>query len=280
VSETITSSPVTLGIWTHIEKTAGTSVRGTLEQAVGNTSLYLYSAAGSSFSQAKDGAPSTSSALDRALMFGFSNPVTRRPLVSLYSRYHAAAVRRMVARGNPVVPSDASVIMGHFVADQFDEQLGDRPKIRAVVLRDPLERMASHYDHWKRYEGHSIWRVNIPYNPTMPFEDFATLPEMQNYQLQALGRLGLEDFDVVGVTETVDQSVGQFLQLLAEAGTIPFVPEGHDVQIGHLNRTPQGTKTNVESLGGAALQSIRAYHAEDIELYAQAQAMSLGSAGQ
>ena len=170
--------------------------------------------------------------------------------------------------------------MGHFVADQFDEQLSDRPKIRAVVLRDPLERMASHYDHWKRYEGHSIWRVNIPYNPSMSFEDFATLPEMRDYQLQALGRLGLEDFDVVGVTETVDQSVGQFLQLLAEEGTMPIVPEAHDVQLGHLNRTPQGTKTNVETLGSAALQSIRAYHAEDIELYAQAQAMALGSAGQ
>jgi hypothetical protein len=279
VSETTTLSPATLGIWTHIEKTAGTSVRGTLERAVGTSSLYLYSTAGNSFSQAKDGAPSTSPVLDRALMFGFSNPVTRKPLASLYSRYHAAAVRRMLDRGSTEVPSDASVIMGHFVADQFDEQLGDRPKVRAVVLRDPLERMASHYDHWKRYKGHSIWRVNVPYDPTMSFEDFATLPVMQNYQLQALGRLGLEDFDVVGVAETVDQSVRQFLHLLAEAGTIAFVPEAHDAQIGHLNRTPQGAKTSVETLGSAALQSIRAFHAEDIELYAQAQAMASGSAG-
>jgi hypothetical protein len=185
----------------------------------------------------------------------------------------------MLDRGSTEVPSDASVIMGHFVADQFDEQLGDRPKVRAVVLRDPLERMASHYDHWKRYKGHSVWRVNVPYDPTMPFEDFATLPAMQNYQLQALGRLGLEDFDVVGVTETVDQSVWQFLQLLAEAGTIPFVPDTKDVQLGHLNRTPQGAKTSAETLGSATLQSIRAFHAEDIELYTRAQAMASGSAG-
>lgn len=279
MSETTASPPATLGIWTHIEKAAGTSVRGTLEQAVGTSSLYLYSAAGNSFSRAKDGAPSTSSVLDKALMLGFSNPVTRKPLFSLYSRYHAAAVRRMVTRGNPEVPGDASVIMGHFVADQFDEQLGDRPKIRAIVLRDPLERLASHYDHWKRYEGHSIWRVNIPYNPTMSFGDFATLPEIQNYQLQALGRLGLEDFDVVGITETVDQSVGQFLHLLAEAGTIPPVPAEQGIQVGHYNRTPQGTKTNPEALGNTALQAIRTFHSEDIELYAQASALSAGAAG-
>jgi hypothetical protein len=279
MSETVTTLPP-LGIWTHIEKTAGTSVRGTLEQAVGNSSLYLYSAAGNSFSQAKDGAPSTSSVLDRALMLGFSNPVTRKPLVSLYSRYHSSAVRRMVARGTAEVPSDASVIMGHFRADQFDEALGDRHAIRAVVIREPIARMASHYDHWKRYEGHSVWRVQVPYDPTMSFEGFATLPEMQNYQLQALGRLGLEDFDVVGVTEHVDQSVGQFLRLLAEAGTISSVPEAQDIQLGHYNRTPQGTKTNLESLGGTALQAIRAFHAEDIELYAQAGAISASAAGQ
>jgi hypothetical protein len=280
MSETVTPSPTTLGIWTHIEKTAGTSVRGALEQAVGTSSLYLYSAAGNSFSRAQDGAPSTSSVLDKALMLGFSNPVTRKPLVGLYSRYHNAAVRRMLARGSAEVPSDASVIMGHFVTDQFDEQLSDRPSIRAVVIREPVARMASHYDHWKRFEGHSVWRVQVPYDPAMTFENFATLPEMQNYQVQALGRLGLEDFDVVGVTENVDQSVGQFLRLLAEARTIPPVPGAQEIQIGHYNRTPQGTKTNLEALGGSALQAIRAYHAEDIELYAQASVMSAGAAGQ
>lgn len=279
MSETVALSPATLGIWTHIEKTAGTSVRGTLEQAVGNSSLYLYSAVGNSFSRAKDGAPSTSSVLDKALMLGFSNPVTRKPLVSLYSRYHNVAVRRMLARGSAEVPSDAGVIMGHFVADQFDGALKDRPIVRAVVIREPLSRMASHYDHWKRYKGHSVWRVQTPYDPTMSFEDFATLPEMQNYQLQALGKLGLEDFDVVGVTENVDQSVGQFLQLLAEAGTIPPISGTQDIQIGHYNCTPQGTKTNLEILSGAALQAIRTYHAEDYDLYAQAQALSSGMPG-
>jgi hypothetical protein len=262
MGEVTTPSIAPLGIYTHIEKTAGTSVRDALERAVGTSGLYLYS-----------GRPGTSPFLDK-MMMGLSYPVTRALLAGPYSRLHNVATRRMLAKGSENIPSDASVVMGHFIADQFDEALGERSSIRAVTLREPLSRLISHFDDWKRLKGHHDWRVQVPYDPDLKFEDFATLPQMQNYQLRALGRLGLEDFDVVGVTESVDQSVGQFLGLLAEAGTISGVPGAETLHISRYNRSPRSRKTNLEALSPSTIQSIRQFHAEDIDLYAQAVAIS------
>lgn len=277
MGEVVSRPAKTLGVYTHIEKTAGTSVRDALETTVGTSDLYLYSADGKSFARAKDGRPGTSAVLDKVVALGLSHPATRPLLVAPYAALHGLATRRMLAKSSKDVPDDASVIMGHFVADQFDEAIGERPMIRAVTIREPVSRLVSHYDDWKRLKGHHDWRVQVPYDPAMTFEDFAALPEMQNYQTKALGRLGLEDFDVVGVTENVDQSVGQFLGLLAEAGTVSSVPNTDDLHLGHYNRSAQSRKTNVEALGGSVLQTIQAYNAADIELYAQARAMSMGT---
>ena len=113
----------------------------------------------------------------------------------IYPKISSRYVRR-IRRGAPVleVPEDAKVILGHFAADMFDRLLPDEiSAIRAVVIRDPLDRMRSHYDHWKRTRSYEDWRVYIPFQRNLTFERFALLPELQNYQSQALGGMDLAD---------------------------------------------------------------------------------------
>jgi hypothetical protein len=264
---------VPLGIYTHIEKTAGTSVREVLEKEIGTTSLYLYSPIAKRFVQAKYGRPETSPLLN-VIRLGLAYPIVQPLYMSVYPRLFAAATRRILQKGSIDIPDEARVIFGHFRADQLDALLKARPTIRAVTIREPLCRLRSHYDHWRRTKGQSDWRRQVPYDPAMTFEDFATLPQMQNFQTQALGTMRLQNFDVVGVTESIEQSIACFFQhLLREHVINSATPKA--VHMTHYNRTPRRRMTNTASLSSSTLTFLRKFHVDDYELYAQAKALSL-----
>lgn len=268
-------STVPLGIYTHIEKTAGTSVRDTLERGIGTTSLYLYSPIANRFVQAKYGRPETSPLLN-VIRQGLAYPIVQPLYMSVYPTLFAAATRRILQKGSIDIPGEARVIFGHFRADQFDILFKARPTIRAVTIREPLSRLRSHYDHWRRTKGQSDWRMRIPYDPSMTFDDFATLPQMQNFQTQALGTMELQAFDVVGVTESIEQSIACFFQHLLREHVIDSVaPKA--LHMPHYNRTPQRRMTSTASLGTSTIAFLRKFHADDYELYVQARALSMRS---
>ena len=97
-----------------------------------------------------------------------------------------------------------------FEADHFDALI-DKP-FRTVVFRDPLDRMISHYKYWKESRGVTNHRVNIPFEPETTFTKFASSKCMQNFQTAAMGSLRIEDFDVVGVTQSLQLFINRFLE--------------------------------------------------------------------
>lgn len=71
------------------------------------------------------------------------------------------------------------------------------------VVREPLERMKSHYEYWYRNSGLDRFGVVIPFESSMSFETFALLPQLSNYQTRALG-IDPSRFRLIGTTESLD----------------------------------------------------------------------------
>jgi hypothetical protein len=254
----------------HIEKTAGTSVRYSVEQAVGSENVYVYSPESDRLTKSSEGLkPVTSPLLDR-LRLGFSNPVLGPLFMLAYPRI-SARYKDRIRKSAPAleVPTDAKVVFGHFAADRFDSLLPEGTTvIRAVVLREPLERMRSHYDHWKRTRANEDWRVHIPYS-NLSFEQFSLLPEMQNYQSQALAGKELSDFDIVGTADRTEAFTETFIKALIGVG---LISHSQEVSVEHkrYNRTPEKRRTLLEGLDQTFLEAFSVFHQQDYKLYSQA----------
>ena len=176
------------------------------------------------------------------------------------------------------VPEDAKVISGHFVADQFDTLLSDRDRepVRGIMLREPLDRMISHYNYWSRDRGGDDWRVLVPFKRMRRgqafqqyFEEFAMLPELQNHQASAMGDLDLAQFDVVGVTEHLGEFTEAFLRRLAQEG-LTVSGQKRDFPTFHLNSNHVKRRIRRSDLSDEFKASFREHHARDYELYEQA----------
>lgn len=108
------------------------------------------------------------------------------------------------------IPTNCSIIHGHFVADHFDDVISN--PFRTVVLRDPLDRMISHFKYWKEAKGVTNHRIDIPFDINMTFIDFQSSQCLQNFQSSALGSLSINDFDLVGVTQKLPNFVNNFVK--------------------------------------------------------------------
>jgi hypothetical protein len=112
------------------------------------------------------------------------------------------AVRNTLEHSRSIDPAkftdtDFRVMTGHFNADRVDEWgLDGIPAV--TVVREPLERSWSHYQHWKRTQGRFVRRNTLPYSDDTTFETFAMDERHKDYQSRFLGGLTL---DHIGVSE-------------------------------------------------------------------------------
>jgi hypothetical protein len=105
------------------------------------------------------------------------------------------------------IPADTAAIHGHYMLSQFEDQF-ENP-FTSVVLREPLDRMVSQYLHWCRAGGNVGWRIDIPYDKNMTFEEYAFRQEFNNFQTKLLDRKSLHEYDLVGVTQGIDRFVAR-----------------------------------------------------------------------
>lgn len=99
-------------------------------------------------------------------------------------------------------------IHGHFRADKYRTRF---PDARLVTwLRDPVERVVSHYRHWKRNRNtsHSISRRLLREN--LDLVQFAEIDVMRNLQSRYLNGVPLQDFWFVGVQEYFEAMIPHF----------------------------------------------------------------------
>jgi len=242
----------------HIEKTAGTSLLKFFEHTVGKDRVAFYDPITDSLTRISDLPISPSSDfVDKFQLKSYAFwPVLKQAYYSVYSQRNNQSVAK----------NHIAIVHGHFTANRFDKTFPEM--LQTVVIRDPLKRMHSQYDHWKRSKGRSQWRVMVPYDEKMTFEEYAILPAMRNYQMQALAGRELGSFSLVGVTERLEEYTKALYQLLLSEGFITSNVSLQTVEkMNQHKKNHQVKSSNFE-------KDFRTFHKDDYDLYKQAKSLA------
>ena len=156
-------------------------------------------------------------------------------------------------------------IHGHFIPYKYSRFYGKKNVQFVTWLRDPLERLASHYYFWCRnYKAKTTPGVlhRRIVEEKWSFEKFCFSPEMQNTYAQFLWKFPIANFDFVGITEHFDEDLAYFAKTFLGL---------HDVKIPTENRNPNKTDDYFTDAGFK--NELMEFHAKDYEIYNRALAM-------
>lgn len=152
-------------------------------------------------------------------------------------------------------------IHGHFLPLRFRLLRSPEPLQFVTWLRDPVQRLVSHYEYWKRsYEaGQSgpLHRQMIEENWSL--EDFAARPELRNIYSKFLWGFPLARFEFIGISEDYEEELAEFGRRILNADTRPE----------QINVNPEQRGSDY-SINPDLRQRIERLHASDMRLYAQA----------
>lgn len=208
-------------------------------------SLHIPKAAGTSFSEFL-----IAHFKDRLLMDYKHLPEHISPLkIRAITGYHYAinAFRRR---------SKIKCIHGHFLAAKY---LSVRRAKFITWMRDPVERLASHYHYWKRiYTPESLPLHRRVIEEDWSLERFCLGPEIRNLYSLFLWRFPLDRFDFIGFTEYFEEDFLYFTNRFF--GIAPPVPKSN------INMDKRGIYVDDPDLRS----KIEAYHARDMDLYRRA----------
>ncbi|HEU4665944.1 MAG TPA: hypothetical protein VFS55_18085 [Dokdonella sp.] len=149
-------------------------------------------------------------------------------------------------------------VHGYFIADKYDG-LGAHARL-VTWLRDPVQRVASHYHYWKR--------VPDPRNPDcrrllredLDLEAFAALPRMRDVATRFLGGHRPADFFFLGLVEQMAESQRRLYRLTG-IEWIDDTGNRNDDAIGGYD-LPASTRARIAAL-----------NANDARLYDEARAL-------
>lgn len=217
----------------HLPKTAGTRFRALLEAHYGDRLLADYA--------------------DRPLHEGLSARRVRALRAGVGLLLHADRLRGVDA------------VHGHFLAIKYSLWSGGSGWRRVTWLRDPVERLASHYYYWRRsFDADTAG----PLHRRMMEEDwslerFCLGPELRNVYRQFLWGVPLARLDFVGITEHYATDVEDFARRLLGLSEVPVLPSGEAD-----NANPAATVRYVDD--AALRERIARHHAADVALYREA----------
>ncbi|MEO5625137.1 MAG: hypothetical protein ABIQ70_03895 [Dokdonella sp.] len=107
--------------------------------------------------------------------------------------------------------SACDCIHGHFVADKYDF-LGASAR-HVTWLRDPVQRVASHYHYWQRTPDLRNPDCRLLIERRLSLEEFAALPRMRNVSARFFGSKRPRDFFFIGLVEDLPASLLRFSRL-------------------------------------------------------------------
>lgn len=131
-------------------------------------------------------------------------------------RRRCDAVRGGLALRGRMEPG-VTCIHGHFLALKYRIALDRRPARYVTWLRDPLQRLVSHYAYWRRdYAGDDPAQPmrNRMLREDWSFERFALGPEMRNVYRQYLWGFDPARFDFIGITEHYESDLERLVAML------------------------------------------------------------------
>ena len=149
-----------------------------------------------------------------------------------------------------------SFIFGHFFPVKYLGNVKNNKKYFRLFtfLRDPLERLASHYSYWKKYEfdHHYLWKRMSKEN--WSFQEFCLSHDMRNFYSQHLTHVPLSSFEFVGIVENIAEDWKKICKIL----------EIEHEELPKLNKAPNSL---IKELSEKDKNQIEEYHSEDISLY-------------
>jgi len=159
--------------------------------------------------------------------------------------------------GNPIkVNPYTRIIHGHFVADKYDKLY---PRARLVtLLRDPIERIASHYFFWLRSPDADNPICQRMIKEKLKIEEFAEMPEIINIQSRMCRNKRARDFTYIGIMEDYDKSIELFKKMFGVKGKYCFKI--------YLQNKEKSLKARY-NIPDEARKTIMTSNKKDVELY-------------
>ena len=213
----------------HLPKTAGTSFRSALRQHYGATLVEDYA------------------------MLPMQLPRGQREWQALWA---AAAGRSALTPGT-------RAIHGHFLPVKYRLALSGRPARYMTWLRDPVERVVSHYHYWQRnYAGDDPAQPlrNRMLGEQWSLERFCLGPELRNLYRQYLWGFRPQRFAFFGITEHYAEELAWCARHLLGADAAAVV---HAL----ANPARQASRYRIDP---ELRQRIERHHGADVVLYRQA----------
>lgn len=150
-------------------------------------------------------------------------------------------------------------IHGHFLAYKYDFFYGRDDTIFVTWLRDPIERLGSHYYFWQR--TYTPWKRTRPLHKRVikenwSLEKFAFSEEIRNIYTTFLWNFPVERFDFIGLTEFYEDDLNYFSRKYLGLD---------EVAVPQKNVNPGRSKKYFED--PKLIEELKAFHARDYEIY-------------
>jgi len=213
----------------HLPKTAGTSFRSALRQHYGAALVEDYA------------------------MLPMQLPRGRREWQALCA---APTARRALS-------ADVRAVHGHFLVVKYRLALTGRPARYITWLRDPVERVVSHYHYWQRgYAGDDPAQPlrNRMLRERWSLQRFCLGPELRNLYRQYLWGFPPRQFAFFGITEHYDEDLAWFAR---------HVLQGDASAVVHALANP-ARRTPAYAIEPELRLRIERHHAADVALYRHA----------
>ncbi|WP_116367399.1 sulfotransferase family 2 domain-containing protein [Parahaliea mediterranea] len=172
----------------------------------------------------------------------------------------------MTAPLKPALRKHVACVHGHFLPLKYATLSVGRTVQYVTWLRDPLDRLLSHYHYWRdtpmpphagpvrrQFEAEQ-WSL----------EAFCLAPSLRNLYSRFLWGFPLKRFDFVGITEHYEEDLDELSERLLHRN-LPHLR--HNVTPQRANQAPR------ELLSPGLIESVRTLHGRDFALYEEALAM-------
>ena len=154
-----------------------------------------------------------------------------------------------------------SCIHGHFLPLKYLFLPRQLDVFYITWMRDPVERLASHYHYWKRVYDPATAELlqRRVVDESWSFERFALGPELRNFYCQFLWGFPLEKFDFIGITEHYEEDLRYFSQHFLGS-----------VLVGKQVNVNQGKERHLYVNDACLRARIEEYHWRDMVMYRKA----------